>query len=211
MFKLRKEIAINETVINGGVIYTIDNFYDNPDEVLNFIMNFKPNLHKSNSYPSYNSIFFEDRRHVIHCQEVAKVYQFLSDMCGQKPLHGYDKIITNVTTFKKNNFNDYHNNYWWPHLDEGYTAIVYLNQDDDCSGTNLYKIINHSEEPPDCAEHYAPWRKKNNFELVYSIEPKYNKMVLFDGSKHVHGMNICDEKYFSKQYRINQVFFFQTK
>ena len=106
-------------------------------------------------------------------------------------------------------FNDYKNNYWWPHLDRGYNAIVYLNTNDYVSGTNLYENLNLDEEPLNCPEHFTPWRNKNNFRLVKTLMPRYNRLVLFDGLKFHHGMNICNDDYFHESYRFNQVFFFK--
>jgi hypothetical protein len=34
-------------------------------------------------------------------------------------------------------------------------------------------------------------------------------MVLFDGFKFFHGMNICNRDYFEETYRMNQVLFFK--
>ena len=44
--------------------------------------------------------------------------------------------------------------------------------------------------------------------MIKSLPPKYNRLVLFDGYKFPHGMNIVNNHYFSDEYRINQVFFF---
>jgi len=209
MFELNKDIKIKKYLIENSYIYIIDDFYKNPDENLNFILQFESSYHKIDEYPSFNSVYFEDKRHLIKSNEIIKVYEFLGKICDQNPLCDGDEISTNISIFRNNNFNDYINNYWWPHLDSGYTGIVYFNENDFYSGTNLYKILNIDEEPPDCSEHYAPWRPKKNFELIYSIRPQYNRMVLFDGYKFTHGMNICNNDYFSDEYRINQVLFFR--
>ena len=37
-------------------------------------------------------------------------------------------FLTNVTKFIDKNFNDYENNYWYPHKDFGYTALIYFNK-----------------------------------------------------------------------------------
>ena len=137
----------------------------------------------------------------------------MSGICNQPALKhnklGDETILTNFINFKPCAFNDYKNNYWWPHKDVGYNAIVYLNKEESVSGTNLYINLNPDQEPPDHPEHYRPWRNKNNFKLIKTIHSKYNRMVLFDGLKFTHGMNICDEEYFKDSYRINQVFFFK--
>jgi hypothetical protein len=211
MFKLNKNIKIKKNIINGSIVYIIDNFYKNPDKILNLFLNSKLFPHKINENPSFNSIYFEDYGNDFQSEELSKPYKFLSKLCNQRPLYGYNQILTNVTRFKKNQFNDYKNNYWWPHIDAGYTGIVYFNKGDHDSGTNIYQNLNPNEEPPNCPEHYAPWRCKNNFKLIKSIKPKYNRMFLFDGLSNIHGMNICNDDYFEKKYRINQVFFFKKE
>ena len=75
------------------------------------------------------------------------------------------------------------------------------------SGTNLYENLDPDNESSQCHEHSSPWRSKNKFRIVKTLYPRYNRMVLFDGSKFFHGMNICNDDYFGENYRFNQVFF----
>lgn len=207
MFEISKNISIQMEIFQDSKIYTIDNFYENPNSIVKYFLNIEPPLHKIEQKPTYNSIYFEDRRHIIENAEIIKVYEFLKFICD-KSSNSNDKIITNAIRFKKCEFNNYTNNYWWPHKDSGYTGIVYLNMNDHISGTNLYENLNLKEEPPDCPEHFAPWRNRQNYKLVKTLIPRYNRLVLFDGLKFYHGMNICNDEYFSETYRFNQVFFF---
>mgnify|MGYP003337058790 CR=1 FL=1 len=213
MFDINNDVHIVEENVEGSSVYVIDNFYKDPEEVLNIIFSVDPKVWKDDEVPSFNQVFFDDRRHFFKFSEIKKVYNFLGDLCKQKPLvHGNadeTAILTNLNRFKKCSFNDYENNYWWPHKDVGYNGIIYLNPDERC-GTNLYENLNPEEEPPDYSEHYRPWRNKKNFKLIKTIEPKYNRMVLFDGLKFTHGMNICNDDYFGETYRINQIFFFEA-
>ena len=211
MFELNENITIKESVVEGSLIYAIDDFYKNPEEILTFLLENETEFHKKEQQPSFNSIHFEDKRHFLQRSEIVKVYEFLSKICKQPPNfeNGNDEVITNFFKLKKNKFNDYDNNYWFPHLDSGYTAIIYLNKNDNHSGTNLYKKVNPTEPYPIQSEHYAPWVSKNKFKLIHSLEPKYNRMVLFNGFKFYHGMNICNDDYFGDAYRMNQVLFFQ--
>ncbi len=210
MFELNENLEIKKELFQGSVIFTIDNFYKNPKQIENYLFG-KPNeirLHKSEDKPSYNSIYFEDRRHDddIDSLDVKNVYDFLSELCGQGS-DDDDVIVTNCTRFKKHQFNDYKNNYWWPHTDGGYNGIVYFN-DDDKNGTCFYEVL---VEPPDVNEHYQPWALKKNFKVLKTLEPKYNRLVFFDGYKFPHGMNICTDRYFGEEYRVNQVFFFDME
>ena len=63
-------------------------------------------------------------------------------------------------------------------------------------------------EQDDVNEHFKPWRSKKDYKVLKHVEPKYNRLVLFDGCKFLHGMNIINDRYFSDEYRKNQVFFF---
>lgn len=184
----------------GSQIYYIDNFYRHPDQLISYLHKQKCPLHKSDQIPSYNGVFFEDRRHKFKSQKIIEVSQKLADICGHKIV--YDVVYTNFTKFKRCSFNNFSDNYWWPHRDHGYTGIVYF----DSSSTNLYEEM-HRDDPKGVAEHFAPWRPKDRFRLLKTLESKYNRLVLFDGKKFFHGMNISDHTYFSDRYRTNQAIF----
>lgn len=207
MFKINQVKEIRKEQIKNSFIYTIDNFYQDPEKILNYFLSTESRPHKENQKPSYNQIYFDDRRHRLNSEEIKPVYKFLSQICKQKPED--TNINTNLIRFNSSDFNDYKSNYWWPHRDSGYTGIVYLNKDEEY-GTNLYENISGKEEPPrNCPEHFEPWRKKSNFKLIKSMKPKFNRMILFDGCYFIHGMNICGDRYFGDEYRMNQVFFFK--
>ena len=206
MFELNENLKIEKELFEGTVIYTIDDFYKNPKEVENYLFG-EPNkisLHKIDEKPSFNNVYFEDRRHddSIDNLDLKNVYDFLSSLCGQ----GYEApdVVTNCTRFKRHQFNDYKNYYWWPHTDGGYNGIVYFNDDSE-HGTCFYEEL---VEKPDVPEHYQPWGAKENFIVIKTLEPKYNRFVFFDGYEFPHGMNICTDRYFGEEYRKNQVFFF---
>ena len=209
MFELNDKLKIEKEIFFNSTIYTIDNFYKNPDLVLNFILSNESHPHKKDEKPSFNQIYFDDRRHNIETEKSKSVYDFLSKLCNQSPIT--TNVNTNLIRFKDINFNNYKSNYWWPHYDHGYTGLVYFNKNDFECGTNLYLNLNLEEEPPDFPEHFCPWRRKKNFKLIKSMQPKYNRMIFFDASKFLHGMNICNDTYFKEQYRINQALFFRKK
>ena len=207
MFELNDNLEIKKEIFRGSIIYTIDDFYKYPLEVENYLFG-EPDkipLHKRYEKPSFNNVYFEDRRHDSEDNlDLKKVYDFLSSLCGQ----GYEApdIVTNCSRFKKHEFNDYKNYYWWPHTDGGYNGIVYFN-DDDKHGTCFYEEL---VEKPDVPEHYQPWGAKKDFIVIKTLEPKYNRFVFFDGYEFPHGMNICTDRYFGEEYRKNQVFFFDN-
>ena len=207
MFELNDNLKIKRELFRGTIIYTIDDFYKNPQKVENYLFS-EPDkipLHKITRKPSFNNIYFEDRRHgLIDNLDLKKVYDFLSDLCGQ----GYKNpnIVTNCTRFKRHPFNNYENCYWWPHTDCGYNGIVYFNNDNE-HGTSFYDELVRN---PNVNEHEEPWIPKKNYISIKTLEPKYNRFVFFDGYKILHGMNICSDRYFGEEYRKNQVFFFDS-
>ena len=208
MFELNDNLEVKKELFRGTTIYTIDDFYKNPQGVENYLFG-QPNkisLHKMDEKPSFNNVYFEDRRHddSIDNLDLKKVYDFLSRLCGQ----GYEApdVVTNCTRFKRHQFNDYKNYYWWPHTDGGYNGIVYFNDDSE-HGTCFYEEL---VEKPDVPEHYQPWGAKKDFIVIKTLEPKYNRFVFFDGYEFPHGMNICTDRYFGEEYRKNQVFFFDN-
>ena len=182
----------------------MDNFYKNPDEVYDFLFNRDVPLWKIEEKPSFNTIHFIDRRLEEDDERLAPVIGFLSYLCNQDAES--HAIVTNMQRFFKHDFNDNKNCYWWPHHDSGYNGIVYFNKDDNTSGTNLYSVVKERDDTD--PEHYRPWRPKEDFKILKTLEPEFNRLVFFDGLKFIHGANFPDDRYFSEEYRTNQVFFF---
>ena len=204
MFKLNNRLQVKQETLQESVIYYIDNFYLHPKEVEEYLFDKDTPLHKTEQKPSYNNIHFEDRRLIKEDERLHIVVNFISQICDQKP-ETY-AIVTNMQRFFNHDFNDYKNCVWWPHQDNGYNGIVYFS--DEC-GTNLYST-DTTDELPNAPEHYKPWRLRENYKILKTLEPKYNRLVLFDGFKFPHGVDICSHRYYGKEYRKNQVFFFQN-
>ena len=209
MFELSDNLKVDTETFQGSKIFTIDNFYKDPEEVSDYLFNREVPLWKIEESPSYNGVRFEDRRLKMYDKRLQPVINFLCELSSQKPL--LNDITTNQSRFYKHDFNDYKNCVWWPHVDNGYNGIVFFNKNDTECGTNLYsQTIDSSEKNYyNLPEHSAPWRPKENYEKIKTLTPKYNRLVLFDGLKFPHGMNIINDRYFSEEYRINQVFFFR--
>lgn len=194
--------------IQDSDIYIIDNFYNHPEEVLKIIKNNKPNIHKEFEKPSFNQIHFNDCRHFLQFDEIETIIKKIEEITKHKYYRFPHNFWTNMTKWNNCSFNDYKNNYWWPHKDFGYTGLIYLNKEE-CDGTNLYEEnLIEREEMNLTSEHFQPWRDKKKWKLIYSIPQKFNRLVLFDGLKFVHGLAMNEEHYFNK-YRINQVLFFK--
>ena len=203
MFELNPDLKIKEEILLGSKIFTIDNFYKNPDEIYDFLFNREVPLWKMDQKPSFNTIHFIDKRLEKYDERLLPVIGFLSYLCNQDA--DSHEITTNMQRFFKHDFNDYKNCYWWPHQDSGYNGIVYFNDDME-NGTNIYYERNKQEM---LTEHYKPWRLKKDFRVLKHLEPKFNRLVFFDGYKLLRGMNIANKRYFSQEYRNNQVFFFE--
>ena len=206
LFEFNENLEIKKEIFEGTIIYTIDDFYKYPQEVENYLFG-EPDkipLHKMNEKPSFNNVYFEDRRTKEYDYRLKKVYDFLSSLCGE--IYDHLEITTNCTRFKRHPFNDYKNCYWWPHTDDGYNGLVYFNHDSE-HGTCFYEEL---VDPPDTPEHAQPWGAKKDFVVIKTLEPKYNRLVFFDGYEFSHGMNICTDRYFGEEYRKNQAFFFNN-
>ena len=223
MFELNKNFEVKEESLMGSKIFTIDNFYKDPEEVSDCIFNREVPLWKTEESPSYNTLYFNERRWILKDDRIDGVYKFLSNLCSMG--YNFPKIVTNMIRFSKNDFNDYKNCFWWPHLDRGWNGIVYFNKDEENSGTNLYdpKVLEEEEWRISMSspEHYSSWRPKENYSVLKSLKSKYNSLVLFDGSKFPHGMNIVNDRFFRdiplfsypqaywENYRCNQPFFLE--
>lgn len=202
MFDINPLDNIEVKEINETRLYIKDNFYKNPYDIVNLLKTQQSKMWKSWDSPTYNGIHFLDSRHDFYHEGMLQVNQEIEKVCGQRTAQP-GQVVTNCIQFYNKEFNDYKNHYWGPHEDLGYTALIYLN-DFDCQGTNIYNRL--KEDIWETPEHYEPWRSKDKFELVYTIESKFNRMVLFDGAKLTHGMAIDDDTFFSTT-RINQAVF----
>ena len=223
MFELNKNLEVKEESLMGSKIFTIDNFYKDPEEVSDCIFNREVPLWKTEESPSYNTLYFNERRLILKDDRIDGVYKFLSNLCSMG--YNFPKIVTNMIRFSKNDFNDYENCFMWPHTDRGWNGIVYFNKDEENSGTNLYdpKVLEEEEWriSMSAPEHYSSWRPKENYSVLKSLKSKYNSLVLFDGSKFPHGMNIVNDRFFRdiplfsypqaywENYRCNQPFFLE--
>ncbi len=215
IFSINSLSNLNIETYDGSNFYWMDDFYVNPDLVYNYITSTEPPVWKDWETPSYNMVYFEDRRHMIHHPGMSEVLNPLSQILGQQ-IYGEHNVVTNFTRFKKDPFNNYDTHYWWPHNDGGYNAIIYLNKDitEEFMGTHIYKPINSEILNRNENEHYRPWTLKEDWEIMFSFKAKYNRMVIFDGKKYKHGMDISDDRFFGEtlenaKFRINQVLFFQ--
>tara|TARA_R110000782_G_scaffold175051_1_gene266231 strand:- start:226 stop:867 length:642 start_codon:yes stop_codon:yes gene_type:complete len=207
MFELNNKLEVKKQQIKNSIIYTIDNFYRQPDKILNFIERNPAQPHKIEEQGSLNMKHFQDLRHSNYFKDLEEVNIFLKNLVKQDIKYSDYNFSTNVTKFIDKNFNDYKNNYWYPHKDFGYTALVYFNKDE-IDGTNLYEDLdNDFESIKKTSEHSKPWRPREKWQVIHTIKAKYNRCVIFDGLIF-HGMAVNNDTFFNK-YRVNQVLFFK--
>jgi hypothetical protein len=212
VFDVNYDSPVMVEKFRGSNIYYIDNFYKKPDTIVKFLEKVPATVHdpeRDHRFPSLNGVHFDDRRHMINISEIKEVTSYLSNICQSKVLKNPHLLITNKFRFYPTQFNDYKNNFWHPHTDSGYTALIYLNKNDNECGTNLY-----DEVIPDTlnnyGEHVVPWRPKSKWKIAKTLKPKFNRCVIFDGGLFPHGMHIPNDRYFGDEYRLNQVVFFKN-
>lgn len=217
IFDLNLDAKVIKESFMGSNLYYIDNFYKYPDEVadlLNKVPNMRFESYSPASAPNYNGVYFDDRRVLLKTDEMLCVWKLLSQIIGgilpDWPHGRCQDVVTNHFRFIDKNYVQCKDYYWHPHYDVGYTALVYLNKNDDICGTNLYKPI-QPDLPKSRGEHVDPWRSKKNWEKITTLKPAFNRCVIFDGSKFAHGMNVVDGMYCGEEFRINQVFFFKNE
>jgi hypothetical protein len=216
IFDLNEEAVVICESFMGSNLYYIDDFYKNPDdiaELFNIIPNcvYRPGIEPNAK--SLNGIYFDDRREFLKTDEIIHVWKHLSNIIGYHPLSPHKDcrdVITNQFRYRDKSFNKSKDNYWHPHTDSGFNAIVYFNKNDDICGTNLYKLI-HPDLPISKGEHAEPWRSKKNWERISTLKPAFNRCVIFDGGKFHHGMDISNDRYSGEEYRLNQIFFFENE
>lgn len=185
-------------------IYVMDNFYKYPEQILYYLLHVKePALWKGHETPSYNGKYFLDLRHSFDDDRFITVGKKLSEICGQFS-RAPGTVKTNCIKFLNHDFNDYKNNYWAPHKDLGYTALIYLNYQ--TTFTNFYEQI--QDDIWNSPEHFEPWRSKEKYKVIKKLEGTFNRLIMYDGSKFLHGMDISNNAFFN-EFRLNQVLFFR--
>ena len=203
----------------GSKIYWMDDFYKYPDLIFECITRESPPLWKwgddwDGIEHSKNTKHFEDRRWDGEEAEGIEVPNDALSKIFNQTTTTRTSVVTNHTRFYTDpesiNYNDYKNNWWWPHTDAGYNALVYLNKCEDGSsfGTNLYRV-SESLLRRNVHEHTDPWIRKDtgDCERIAAFKSKYNRLVAFDGYRYQHGMSVDDDRWFYET-RVNQVMFF---
>ena len=190
----------NKQVEKFKYFSVIQDFYKNPDEVVNFINQFESLYFKHPKGYFSQGVEFHDKRHEIYTYEIKPVWDFLSSVTKQKPHGGHNveyAVFTNHTKFEK----IYTDKYYYPHKDLGYTCLVYLNKGVS-NGTNFYNDKGYTYQE----EHKQHWATDQDVEVVAHAQSEYNKLIIWNGDRY-HGL--CMDERYIKEWRLNQVFFFE--
>ena len=193
--------------IQGSPIFVFEDFYKYPQELLYSLKDVPLIKWKEWEHPSLNGKFFLDQSYEAYHPGMIEVYRYLSSFCKCTPERSPDFFTGNHQQFFDKDFNNFENNYWWPHKDTGFTGILDLNEKS--TATNLY-CEDHNDPDPftgKVTEHMEPWRSKSKWKLLHRLEAKFNRLTLFDANKFFHGMAVDDYSFF-EQPRINQAIFF---
>ena len=202
--------------MNKDEIIIIDDFYTSPDKVRNLALNTQyQNFGSMQNFPGYESIksYYSDP--IINRFE--KIIGKEIKVSPEKNIFGKFRY-----SLKKNDAaTEVHLDY-----DVEWTGIVYLSEDSDSKGgLGIYrhKKLDLSKAPTvdllvqlDCenliefdTKYVYPYTKsKDMWELTMEIEAKYNRLILFKGSKYFHGIT---EQFGDsiENSRLTQNFFFQ--
>ena len=183
----------------GSKIFTIDNVFAEPKKLERFLFNRQTAMVENKDPFQYNGMEFMKCRYHDFVNKAAPIVWLAANLSNQEPSF-YGALKTNTEVWLKGNYNDYENNYWFPHIDNGYNCIIYFNQDSK-NGTNLYDPSLKDEEwfsslMKEVPVGAQPWIPKRKVKLLKTLRPKYNRMVLFDGAYFPHSPAIENEKYF---------------
>lgn len=208
-------MQIKERKVAGTRGYQIDNFYSHPEWILNKIMAIRPQPHGYLDSKS-NGVEYLDMRHKADVPDLKYYYDIVKDLIGNDVIPfshtGAPLLQTNFMQWRNTKFNDWYNNYWYPHYDKGWTCIIYLNAESGKNGTNIYEDIDDyfSKVQVHKLEQETPWQSKQHYKVVDYLEPKFNRAYIFQAHKLLHGASVDDQTYFDSNntFRLNQVMFF---
>lgn len=206
-------MQIKQIDIAGTRGYQFDNFYENPEFILNHIISTPPRKTGINLSES-NGVYYEDMRHQRYVPKLKWYEDVITETIGGVENTSKEPaLFTNFMKWNRDSFNSYKTHYWYPHFDTYWTFILYLNPTEKNNGTNIYKPVDNywQDVQTKTVEHITPWHPKEHYEVVDYFEPVFNRGYAFQSSRLLHGAAVNDETYFDDVFRLNQVIFFQEK
>lgn len=236
------DVAVHRIGPAGHKILLADNFYQHPQKIAELALGLYYTESRAvvGSYPGSRAMITLDTTPLI---------QTLGKLWGEplRPFHAeYHPVIFSAIQNR-----DYRLTPWQrqPHIDQGVTAMVYLNPEEMCSGgTGLYRhrptglsrvpigltpeltrlaqqhgisaqalrtqdgyaeFMNTVFFRPEYAVRENRYINDGNeyWELLYKIEMKPNRLVIFDG-RTFHSQHIAPDQ-FRDYFRMNQILYFQ--
>jgi len=198
---------LEELIVGDETVKVYHNFYTNPSLILEKILNISPYYHKNDSL-TFNGRYFYDLRHEGHFDKLNEIVEYFEKLSGQKLNHPESNIITNFQRWAPDKFNDYKNCYWWPHYDNGYTLLIYLNHDNKENGLNLYADSDYIKKQFEYFhEHLNPWQNKKHYKLLRHIKTPFNTAIFFNAKKLLHSCAVNELNYI-ENHRLSQAMFF---
>jgi len=199
-----------------GFVLTIDNFYENAEDIYEFVSNRSYPLWKYNSERnSRNGIDYNDCRitdSIAH--PTRKYYAEMDRILYECRKHWWagDYRWDNIVEFNCFQANESFSKdvQHYPHIDSTFDTpdrmstlnmIIYLDKEE-CGGTAVYKgeWITNDESIN------LLYNVTERFDLERVIPAKFNRCVIFPGNR-LHGAYIDDYKRYMENWRINQVRF----
>jgi len=211
----------NWDISYDGFALTIDNFYENPEEIYEYLMTKDYPLWKySTERNSKNGIEYNDCRVVdtighptrLYFNDIDRIinlcrkywWKFNYDWAQVFEVNCFQTIDQFDTTLQH-----------YPHIDSKFETpdhlstlnmLVYLDKEED-GGTAVYEgtwITNNEQES-------LLYPVEEDFKLDRVLEHKFNRCVIFPGNK-LHGAYINDyNKYKDDKWRFTQVTFFHPQ
>jgi hypothetical protein len=236
------QVTVEQVGAGKQKVLIVDNFYRHPHEVGRLALNLYYHEDKTlvGGYPGSRAVITLDTVPLIGA---------LGKLWGEPlaPFHSnYHPVIFSAITNQ-----DYKLNVWQrqPHIDQGVTAMMYLNPEGMChGGTGLYRhrptglerlpigvnaeVVRLAQQQgmnpavlkredgyaefmntvvfnPNYATRDNAYINDGNdyWELLYLVEMKPNRLVIFDG-RMPHSQHITADQY-REYYRINQILYFK--
>lgn len=197
---------------NGSHIVYVDNIYERPKRVHNYlsqlpVVSLKPPGEKRlNGKDFIDGQTYADLRHdpcrVNLFRNLIKFYKIeQNDVFAENPI----SIFNQFRLLKDFPGQPY---FWTPHVDCRINVLVYLNPDESYGpGTSIYSAEPKGQEIIDKdTEHVIPWKDSSWFTERLCILNRFNCLVAFPG-QWPHGQTIVDDRYKDKT-RFTEVTFF---
>jgi len=197
-------------------ILIIDDFYENPDKIINFANTLEFKKSKFGNFPGGRTEALHNLDKKLFNYFCAKLFGVFYDFSYQKDLKW--NVVSNFYKIEKPNEQDNHTT-GWIHKDNQFmmAGLVYLNKDCKNSvGTKFYKKIKETDENLSKYKNdyflgkiqlkeYLKVKEEYNscFEETDCIEPVFNRMICYDTSYFHTNADISN----LQTDRLTQVFF----